>query len=287
MTAQRRGLLPVLEGRRIAQAVTRRADLRLPFPERLAERLTGRRAERLRRRAKYILVDLDGGETLIVHLGMSGRFTVYPPGSNEGAMLGAFHHATPEAATGAAKHDHVLLETEDGARIAFNDHRRFGLMLLEPTAEVDAHRLFAGMGPEPLEPALDGAALAARLAGKATPIKAALLDQRVVAGLGNIYVSEALHRSGIHPKRMAGSLSAPRVARLAEAVTQTLTEAIAAGGSTLRDHAQVNGELGYFQHAFRVYDRAGAPCPTPGCTGAVRRIAQAGRSTFYCAACQR
>ena len=283
----RRGLQPVLEGRRIAAAVVRRADLRLPFPPRLAERLTGRRVERLRRRAKYILADLDGGETLIVHLGMSGRFTVYPAGSNEGAMLGEFHHAAPEAAAGAGKHDHVLLETAEGARLVYNDHRRFGLMLLEPTAGLDAHRLFAGLGPEPLDPPLGAAALGARLRNKAAPIKAALLDQRVVAGLGNIYVSEALHRAGIHPGRAAGSLSPPRIARLADAVTAVLAAAIAAGGSTLRDHAQVNGELGYFQHAFRVYDRAGTPCPTPGCPGTVRRIVQAGRSTFYCARCQR
>ena len=283
----RRGLLPVLEGRRIAAAVVRRAGLRFPFPPRFAERLTGRRVALLRRRAKYILADLDGGETLIVHLGMSGRFTVYPAGSNEGAMLGEFHHETPEAAAGAGKHDHVLLETEDGARLVFNDHRRFGLMLLEPTAEVESHKLFAGLGPEPLEPPLQGADLVALLKGKATPIKAALLDQRVVAGLGNIYVSEALHRSGINPKRQAGSLSVLRVARLAEAVTAVLNDAIAAGGSTLRDHAQPSGELGYFQHSFRVYDREGTACPTPGCKGTIRRIVQAGRSTFYCPACQR
>ncbi len=283
----RRGLRPVLEGRRIAEAVVRRKDLRFPFPDRFGARLSGRQVIALRRRAKYILADLDGGETLIVHLGMSGRFTIYPRGSNEGAMLGAFHHATPEAASGAGKHDHVLLETEAGDRVVYNDHRRFGLMLLEPTGAIDAHRLFAGIGPEPLEPPLDGQTLVSLLAGKATPIKAALLDQRVVAGLGNIYVSEALHRSGINPKRAAGSLSPPRVARLAEAVTAVLTDAIAAGGSTLRDHAQPSGELGYFQHAFRVYDREGTPCPTPGCKGEIRRIVQAGRSTFYCTACQR
>jgi formamidopyrimidine-DNA glycosylase len=284
----RRGLQPVLEGRRIARAVTRRADLRVPFPARLAERLTGRRVLALRRRAKYLLMDLEGGETLIVHLGMSGRFTVYPKGSNAGAMLGDFHYATPDAAAGAGKHDHVLLETDEGVRVAFNDHRRFGLMLLEPTADLDQHKLFAGLGPEPLDPPLQGTALSARLAGKATPIKAALLDQRVVAGLGNIYVSEALHAAHIHPKRMAGSISPPRVTTLAHAVTNVLEQAIAAGGSTLRDHAQPSGELGYFQHHFRVYDRAGAPCPTtPGCKGTIKRIVQAGRSTFYCAVCQR
>jgi formamidopyrimidine-DNA glycosylase len=283
----RRGLLPVLGGRRIAKAVVRRKDLRVPFPERFGARLTGRRVIGLRRRAKYILADLDDGETLIIHLGMSGRFTVYAPGSNEGAMLGDFHHETPEAAAGAGKHDHLLLETEDGARVVYNDHRRFGLMLLELTGSIDAHKLFAGLGPEPLEPPLDGKTLVKLLKDKATPIKAALLDQRVVAGLGNIYVSEALHRSGISPKRLAGSISAPRVARLAEAVTAVLNDAIAAGGSTLRDHAQPSGELGYFQHSFRVYDREGAPCPTPGCAGTIKRIVQAGRSTFYCPVCQR
>jgi formamidopyrimidine-DNA glycosylase len=218
---------------------------------------------------------------------MSGRFTVYPRGSNEGAMLGAFHHATPEAASGAGKHDHVLMETDRGDRIVYNDHRRFGLMLLEPRASLAAHKLFAGIGPEPLDPPLDGTALAFLLKGKATPIKAALLDQRVVAGLGNIYVSEALYRAGIHPTRAAGSLSAPRVDRLVKAITAVLSDAIMAGGSTLRDHAQVNGELGYFQHSFRVYDRAGEPCLTLRCKGIIRRIVQAGRSTFYCPTCQR
>lgn len=283
----RRGLMPVLEGRRIVGAVVRRDNLRFPFPDRFGARLTGRQVIALRRRAKYILADLDGDETLIVHLGMSGRFTICPRGSNEGAMLGAFHHDAPDAAAGAGKHDHVLLETDQGDRIVYNDHRRFGLMLLEPTSAIGAHRLFAGIGPEPLEPPLEGKALTRLLAGKATPIKAALLDQRVVAGLGNIYVSEALHRAGISPRRMAGSVSAPRVAKLAEAVTAVLTDAIAAGGSTLRDHAQPSGELGYFQHAFRVYDREGTPCPAPDCKGTIRRIVQAGRSTFYCAACQR
>jgi len=277
----------VLVGRRIKSAVVRRKDLRVAFPEKLGARLTGRTVLSLRRRAKYILADLDDGETLIVHLGMSGRFTIYPAGSNEGAMLGEFHHETPEAAAGAGKHDHLLLETEDGVRVVYNDHRRFGLMLLELTGGIDEHKLFAGLGPEPLAPPLDGKTLTRLLAGKATPIKAALLDQRVVAGLGNIYVSEALSRAGISPKRAAGTISAQRIAKLAEAVTAVLNDAIAAGGSTLRDHAQPSGELGYFQHSFRVYDREGAPCPTPGCKGVIKRIVQAGRSTFYCAVCQR
>jgi len=283
----KRGLQPVLVGRRIKSAVVRRKDLRVAFPEKLGARLTGRTVLSLRRRAKYILADLDDGETLIVHLGMSGRFTIYPAGSNEGAMLGEFHHETPEAAAGAGKHDHLLLETEDGVRVVYNDHRRFGLMLLELTGGIDEHKLFAGLGPEPLAPPLDGKTLTRLLAGKATPIKAALLDQRVVAGLGNIYVSEALSRAGISPKRAAGTISAQRIAKLAEAVTAVLNDAIAAGGSTLRDHAQPSGELGYFPHSFRVYDREGAPCPTPGCKGVIKRIVQAGRSTFYCAVCQR
>mgnify|MGYP001167419976 FL=1 len=283
----RRGLQPVLEGRRIASAVVRRKDLRVPFPDRFGARLTGRTVVQLRRRAKYILADLDDGETLIVHLGMSGRFTIYPRGSNEGAMLGEFHHATPEAAAGAGKHDHLLLETDAGDRVVYNDHRRFGLMLLELTGSIDEHKLFAGLGPEPLAPPLDGKTLTRLLAGKATPIKAALLDQRVVAGLGNIYVSEALSRAGISPKRAAGSISPARVEKLAAAVTAVLNDAIAAGGSTLRDHAQPSGELGYFQHTFRVYDREGTPCPTPNCKGVIKRIVQAGRSTFYCPVCQR
>lgn len=283
----RLGLKPVLEGRRLVHVVTRRKDLRVPFPERFAARLAGRKVRHLRRRAKYILADLDGGETLIVHLGMSGRFTVYPKGSNEGAMLGDFHHDAPEAASGAAKHDHFLIETDQGARIVFNDHRRFGLMLLEPTDTLDDFRLFAGLGPEPLDPPLSGKALTGLLAGKQTPIKAALLDQRVVAGLGNIYVSEALHRAHIHPKRIAGSISPARVETLAHAVTAVLRDAIKAGGSTLRDHKQPSGELGYFQHSFRVYDREGETCRTPACKGIIRRIVQSGRSTFYCPLCQR
>ncbi len=283
----RRGLAPVLEGRRIVHVVQRRADLRQPFPERFAARLGGRRVLALRRRAKYLLAELDGGETLIMHLGMSGRFTVYPPGSRDGALLGDLHLAAPAAAAGAGKHDHLLLETEDGARIVYTDHRRFGLMLLEPTEHVMMHKLFSGLGPEPLEPPLAGPALHARLSGKATPIKVALLDQRVVAGLGNIYVSEALHRAGISPERTAASVSPARAAKLAAAVGAVLREAILAGGSTLRDHARPDGELGYFQHSFRVYDREGERCPRPTCRGTIQRLVQAGRSTFYCPVCQR
>lgn len=269
----RRGLLPVMEGRRILAAAAHRPDLRWPLPERLAERLTGRRVEGLRRRSKYILADLEGGETLILHLGMSGRMLV------SGGTLGTFHHAMPAA----QKHDHIVLDMEGGARVTFNDARRFGMVDLAATAAAEGHRLLAGLGPEPLGNGFDEAYLARRLAGRA-PVKAALLDQRVIAGLGNIYVSEALFRAGIAPTRAAGSLRPEEVARLVPAIREVLTEAIAAGGSSLRDYRQADGELGYFQHAFRVYDRAGQPCPT--CGGPVARIVQQGRSSFYCPACQ-
>jgi formamidopyrimidine-DNA glycosylase len=270
----RRGLVPVLEGRRLARVAQNRPDLRWPFPERFAERLTGRTVARLGRRSKYLLADLDGGETLIVHLGMSGRILV------RGATLGEFVHVAGHIPA----HDHVVFETEDGATATFNDARRFGAMDLWPTEALDRHRLLAGLGPEPLGDAFCAAYLAGRLEGRRTPIKAALLDQRVVAGLGNIYVCEALHRAGIAPARLAGSLSLARIATLAAAIRQTLEEAIAAGGSSLRDHRQANGELGYFQHAFRVYGREGAPC---ACGGVVTRLVQSARSSFFCPACQR
>jgi formamidopyrimidine-DNA glycosylase len=273
----RRGLEPVLTGRRIARAEVRRPDLRWPLPERMAERLTGARVARLRRRSKYILADLDTGETLLVHLGMSGRVLV------EGADTAAFHHAraTPQA------HDHVVLHMEGGATVTYNDARRFGAMDLMATGTEDAHRLLAGIGPEPLGNAFDEPYLVARLKGRNTPIKAALLDQKLVAGLGNIYVCEVLHRTGISPVRKAGRIGPARAASLVPAIRAVLREAIEAGGSSLRDYRQADGELGYFQHAFRVYDRAGAPCPRPGCGGTVRRIVQSGRSSFYCAACQK
>ncbi|MDH3262516.1 MAG: bifunctional DNA-formamidopyrimidine glycosylase/DNA-(apurinic or apyrimidinic site) lyase [Paracoccaceae bacterium] len=273
----RRGLVPVMEGRRIAAADLRRPDLRWPFPPGMAERLAGRRVERLRRRSKYILADLDSGESLLIHLGMSGRMLV------SGAMQGEFHHAHPAP----AKHDHVVLHMEGGARVTFNDARRFGAMDLVETARAEAHWLLAGLGPEPLGNEFHGAYLAGRLKGRAMPIKAALLDQRVVAGLGNIYVCEVLHRAGISPRRKAGRIAPPRVAGLVPIIREVLGEAIEAGGSSLRDYRQADGELGYFQHAFRVYDREGAPCPAPGCGGTIRRIVQSGRSTFYCPDCQR
>ncbi|RVT81928.1 bifunctional DNA-formamidopyrimidine glycosylase/DNA-(apurinic or apyrimidinic site) lyase [Rhodobacteraceae bacterium CCMM004] len=278
----RRGLAPVMEGAVIARAEVRRPDLRWPFPERMAERLAGRRVLRLGRRSKYLLADLDSGETLLVHLGMSGRMTISQP---EGAALvpGVFHHGHPAQAA----HDHVAFHMAGGARVTFNDARRFGAMDLFPSDRAADHWLLAKLGPEPLGNAFHEGHLVAVFRGKATPVKAALLDQRVVAGLGNIYVCEALHRAGISPRRKAGRIGAGRVAALVPVIRQVLEEAIAAGGSSLRDHRQAGGEMGYFQHTFRVYDREGAPCVTPGCGGTVRRIVQSGRSTFYCAACQR
>ena len=283
----RRGLAPVMEGRVIAAARARRPDLRWPLPPRMAERLTGARVIVLRRRSKYILADLSTDESLLIHLGMSGRMLISGPGAaaDAGARMapGLFHHAHPAP----QKHDHVILDMEGGARITFNDARRFGAMDLVPTATAGAHPLLAALGPEPLGNGFDEPYLIAALRGRATPIKAALLDQRLVAGLGNIYVCEALFRAGIAPWRKAGRISAARVARLVPVIRAVLTEAIAAGGSSLRDYRQAGGDLGYFQHAFRVYGRAGAPCVSPGCGGTVRRRVQAGRSSFHCPLCQR
>ena len=272
----RRGLEPVLTGRRILRAEVRRPDLRWPLPPDMADRLTGARVTALRRRSKYLLADLDRGETLIVHLGMSGRMLV------SGAMLGAFAHPHPAP----EKHDHVVLYIEGGARITFNDARRFGAMDLAPTEAVEAHRLIAGLGPEPLGNAFDAPRLAARLAGRITPVKAVLLDQRVVAGLGNIYVCEALWRAGISPLRLARDVSAAEAERLVAAIRAVLADAIAAGGSSLRDYRQADGELGYFQHSFAVYGREGDPCPTPDCPGTVARTVQSARSSFHCPVCQ-
>ena len=287
----RRGLRPAMEGRRIVAAEVRRPDLRWPFPPRMAERLAGARVLRLGRRSKYLLVDLDTDETLLVHLGMSGRMLIEAPMemvSPEFALAGRIApgaFALPQ--TVAGRHDHVVLHMEGGTRITFNDARRFGAMDLAPTAEVAAHRLLAGLGPEPLGNSFHAAHLRAGLSGRATPIKAALLDQRLVAGLGNIYVCEALFRAGIAPTRLAGRIGAARVERLTTAIRDVLQEAIAAGGSSLRDYRQAGGELGYFQHAFRVYGREGAPCVAPGCDGVVRRRVQTGRSSFWCPRCQR
>ncbi|MEM6304438.1 MAG: bifunctional DNA-formamidopyrimidine glycosylase/DNA-(apurinic or apyrimidinic site) lyase [Pseudomonadota bacterium] len=273
----RRGLAPVMEGAVIAQADVNRPDLRWPFPARMADRLSGQRVERLRRRSKYILGDLSSGETLLVHLGMSGRMLV------SGDPLGNFVHDHPAP----EKHDHVVLHMANGARVTFNDPRRFGAMDLMDTVTAEAHKLLAVLGPEPLGNGFNEAHLVAALKGKNTPIKAALLDQRIVAGLGNIYVCEALYRAGIHPARKAGRISAARVAALVPIIREVLAEAIEAGGSSLRDFRQADGELGYFQHRFDVYGREGEVCLAPGCGTAVRRIVQSGRSSFYCHSCQR
>ncbi|MCP1336450.1 bifunctional DNA-formamidopyrimidine glycosylase/DNA-(apurinic or apyrimidinic site) lyase [Futiania mangrovi] len=290
----RMGLAPVMEGRVIARAEQRRPDLRWPFPPRFAERLSGARVLRLGRRAKYLLADLDTGETLIVHLGMSGRMLIHSGGEAAAGrtILGDFHQDTGAEGHAPSPHDHVMLEMEDGTRIVFNDPRRFGSMDLCPTAAVEAHRLLAGLGPEPTGNAFSAAHLGAVLAGKRTPIKAALLDQRIVAGLGNIYVCEALFRARISPRRLAATVPGARAERLAAAIRAVIAEAIAAGGSSLRDYVHTDGELGYFQHSFRVYDREGEACTASGddgspCPGTVARIVQSGRSTFFCPVCQR
>ncbi len=278
----RRGLAPVLEGAVIAQAYVNRPDLRWPFPERMAERLTGARVQQLRRRSKYILADLSTEETLIIHLGMSGRMII-SAGETTRAAPGVFHHKHPAP----EKHDHVVLDTDAGARITFNDARRFGAMDLTPTAEAEAHWLLKDLGPEPLGNNFNEDHLAAAFQGKRTPVKAALLDQRIVAGLGNIYVCEALYRAHISPLRHAGRISRPRIAQLVADIRDVLAEAIEAGGSSLRDYRQADGDLGYFQHNFRVYGREGEPCQTPDCPGVIRRKVQSGRSSFYCPTCQR
>lgn len=273
----RRGLAPSMEGQVIVRAEVNRPDLRWPFPDNMADRLSGAKVTALRRRSKYVLADLDTGETLIIHLGMSGRMTV------SGDPLGQFHHDHPAP----EKHDHVVFHMGNGARITFNDPRRFGAMDLAATETLEDHWLINTIGPEPLGNGFNEDYLTAKLAGKNTPIKTALLDQRIVAGLGNIYVCEVLHRARINPKRKAGALSKSRVAGIVPIVRDVLAEAIAAGGSSLRDYRQADGELGYFQHGFQAYDREGQPCPTPDCTGTIARIVQSGRSTFYCPKCQR
>ncbi len=273
----RRGLLPVMEGNVIRAAQVNRPDLRWPFPDRMAERLTGARVLSLRRRSKYILADLSTGESLLIHLGMSGRMLI------SGQQLGQFHHHHPAP----QKHDHVVLDMEHGARITFNDARRFGAMDLVETASAETHFLLSALGPEPLGNGFDQAYLTAALKGRRTPIKSALLDQHLVAGLGNIYVCETLFRARISPRQLAGDVSAKRAASLVPIIRDVLSEAIEAGGSSLRDHRQTNGELGYFQHSFHVYDREGQPCVTLGCGGTIARIVQSGRSSFFCPRCQR
>lgn len=270
----RRGLIPHLEGRIITRVQIRRPDLRRPLPPDLMQVLTGARVTTLRRRSKYVLADLEGRGTLRIHLGMSGRILI------EG-VSGVDYHRDPAV---LPRHDHIVLETDLGTTITYNDARRFGMVDLIREGEEAAS--FIGLGPEPLSDEFTPAVLAAALEGRATPIKSALLDQRFVAGLGNIYVSESLHRAGISPLRAAGRISQARITALTGHIRDVLSEAIMAGGSSLRDHRQANGELGYFQHSFRVYDRENAPCPSPGCQGHIRRIMQAGRSSFYCPTCQ-
>lgn len=280
----RGGLAPVLEGHRLARVEARRPDLRFPFPENFVQTLTGATVLRLERRAKYLLARLDREDTLVMHLGMSGRFEIARAEGRATGLdrPGQFHYAPqPDP-----KHAHVVFETEAGARITYYDPRRFGYMALVNTATLALHPWFAGLGPEPLSDAFDAAQLKHAFADRKQGPKTLLLDQRIVAGLGNIYVCEALHRARISPFKPAGRISRPRLARLVDDIKAVLGEAIAAGGSTLRDYAQTDGALGYFQHRFRVYDRAGRPCPNAGCKGVIARKVQAGRSTFYCPVCQ-
>jgi formamidopyrimidine-DNA glycosylase len=286
----RRGLQPVMEGARIVKLDARRPDLRRPLPKDFAKRVEGKTVLGIGRRAKYLTVDLSSGDVLLMHLGMSGSFRVgqEDKAADQAATPGAFH--LPRSP--AAAHDHVVFHMSSGATVTFNDPRRFGLMLLVPRLELAAHPLMREIGPEPLGNEFDAALLAAACAGRKTSLKAALLDQTVVAGLGNIYVCEALHRAHLSPKRRASTIAtrgAPnaRAETLVDAIKAVLNAAIKAGGSSLRDHRQTDGELGYFQHHFRVYDREGEPCPTLGCKGTVKRIVQNGRSTFFCPVCQK
>jgi formamidopyrimidine-DNA glycosylase len=283
----RRGLAPVMEGARFAKVEVRRGDLRWPLPKDFAHRLKGQTVTGVGRRAKYLLIDLASGDVLLTHLGMSGSFHVFRSGGDN--ALGRYHHEPERHAT----HDHVVFHMSSGAIVTFNDPRRFGSMKIVAREKLDAEPLLRSLGPEPLGNAFDAAMLAAACKGKRTSLKAALLDQRVVAGLGNIYVCEALHRARLSPKRTASTIAsrsgAPneRAERLVEGIKAVLNDAIKAGGSSLRDHKRPDGELGAFQHHFHVYDREGKKCPTPGCRGTVKRIVQNGRSTFYCPVCQK
>jgi formamidopyrimidine-DNA glycosylase len=282
----RRGLMPAMLGARIAKVELRRADIRFPFPPAFAKRLTGQRIVDLKRRAKYLLFPLDGGETLIAHLGMSGSFRMEKTAIS---TPGKFHHERSKD----PKHDHVVLVLDNGWVVTYNDPRRFGFMDLAPTETLEQHPRVRGLGAEPLAPEFDAARLAALFAGSRAPLKSALLDQKRIAGLGNIYVCEALFRARLAPSRPASILANARGAptkaaiALSEAIRAVLKEAVEAGGSTLRDHRQANGELGYFQHVFKVYDREGLPCMRKRCHGIIKRITQAGRSTFTCPECQR
>jgi formamidopyrimidine-DNA glycosylase len=283
----RLGLAPVMEGARIETVDVRRPDLRVAFPPNFAKRLKGRGIIGLGRRAKYLLADLDSGEVLVMHLGMSGSFRIEAGG--KAAIAGTYYHPRGERRA----HDHVVFHLSNGVTVIFNDPRRFGLMDLIPRAALDSSKHFRGMGIEPLGNRLDGGTLAKLFAGRSAPLKSALMDQRLIAGLGNIYVCEALWRSGLSPGRPAGSLATrtgkPRAQadHLAIAIREVLQAAIAAGGSSLRDHRRIDGELGDFQHEFAGYDREGEPCLRPGCRGVIRRTVHSGRSTYYCPVCQR
>lgn len=283
----RRGLQPVMEGAKIVKAEARRKDLRFPFQKDFVARLTGQTVTGLGRRAKYLMADLGSGDVLLMHLGMSGSFRVVK--ADEAETPGQFHH--PRSKNGS--HDHVVFHMSSGAEIVFNDPRRFGYMKVIARGDLDDEPLLKGLGPEPLGNEFDAALLAQSCAGKKTSLKAALLDQRVVAGLGNIYVCEALFRAHLSPRRLAATLATRKgeptehAGRLVEAIHAVLNAAIRAGGSSLRDHRQTTGELGYFQHSFQVYDREGEPCQTEGCSGIVRRFTQNGRSTFWCPKCQK
>lgn len=283
----RRGLIPAMEGARIVRVTAHRGDLRFPLQKDFAARLDGQKVTGLGRRAKYLLADLESGDVLLMHLGMSGSFRVTL--GDGGKTPGSFHYPRSENRT----HDHVVFEMDSGAVISFNDPRRFGYMKIVPRADLEGEPFLKALGPEPLGNAFDAAMLAQACAGKKTSLKAALLDQRVVAGLGNIYVCEALFRAHLSPKRQASTLAmrsgAPtdHAVRLVAAIRAVLNAAIEAGGSSLRDHRQTSGELGYFQHSFQVYDREGEPCRTRGCRGTVKRFTQNGRSTFWCPSCQK
>lgn len=271
----RRGLSPAMQGARIDRLEVNRADLRFPFPERFQERVQGTTITHMGRQAKFLVTELSSGEALIMHLGMSGRFTVNATTTAE------FHH---DPGTNPA-HDHVVFHMSNGATVTYNDPRRFGFMELWPMADIDAYPRIKHLGPEPLSNRFSAAYLNEALRGKAAPIKAVLLDQAVIAGLGNIYVCEALFRAGISPRRKAASVAGKRAERLAPAINEVIAEAIAAGGSSISDFASASGELGYFQKNFSVYDREGEACDT--CGAAVQRIVQSGRSTFFCSTCQR